>query len=229
MSVVLLVRHGQASFGAEDYDALSEVGHEQSRVLGAALAARGVRPELVVRGDMRRHRETAEGMLEGSGWEVPVEVDRGWDEFDHEHVIEVHEPAYRPSAPVAADPARSGTPRKAFQDLFEAATSRWLSGEFDHEYHESWPVFVDRVTGALDRTAGRSSAGGTVVVVTSGGPIGLTASRLIAGDTGLWPRLNTVCVNTGVTKIVSGSRGLSLVTFNDHGHVEHDGRLLTYR
>ena len=50
MSVVLLVRHGQASFGAEDYDRLSALGEEQSRLLGSSLAARGVRPEVVVRG-----------------------------------------------------------------------------------------------------------------------------------------------------------------------------------
>ena len=42
VSRILLVRHGQASFGAADYDQLSPTGHEQSRVLGAALAARGV-------------------------------------------------------------------------------------------------------------------------------------------------------------------------------------------
>ena len=39
MSRILLVRHGQASFGADDYDDLSPTGHEQSRVLGAALSA----------------------------------------------------------------------------------------------------------------------------------------------------------------------------------------------
>ena len=50
MSSILLVRHGQASFGAADYDNLSDVGHEQSRVLGAALAARGVSPDVVVAG-----------------------------------------------------------------------------------------------------------------------------------------------------------------------------------
>jgi broad specificity phosphatase PhoE len=61
MGVVLLVRHGQASFGTDDYDVLSETGWEQARLLGAWLAGRGVTPDVVVRGGMRRHRETAEG------------------------------------------------------------------------------------------------------------------------------------------------------------------------
>ena len=58
MSVLLLVRHGQASFGAADYDQLSSLGEEQSRLLGASLAARGVRPDLVLRGSMKRARRS---------------------------------------------------------------------------------------------------------------------------------------------------------------------------
>ena len=72
MSLLLLVRHGQASWGAHDYDRLSSVGTQQSRVLGAALAARGVRPDLVLRGSMTRHRETAEAAV---AFEAPWPLD----------------------------------------------------------------------------------------------------------------------------------------------------------
>ena len=68
MSQILLVRHGQASWGAADYDVLSELGERQSFVLGEALAVRGVRPDLLVRGSMRRHRQTTEQALAGAGW-----------------------------------------------------------------------------------------------------------------------------------------------------------------
>ena len=91
MSRILLVRHGQASFGAADYDDLSPTGHEQSRVLGAALAARGVVPDLLVAGEMRRHGQTAAGVLDGAGWTTDVEVDAGWNEFDHLQVLAVHD------------------------------------------------------------------------------------------------------------------------------------------
>ena len=71
-----MIRHGQASFGADDYDALSDAGHEQARVLGRSLAARGIRPGLVLRGTLRRHAETAAGL------DLPAQVtiDPGWDE-----------------------------------------------------------------------------------------------------------------------------------------------------
>ncbi len=87
MGVVLLVRHGQASFGADDYDVLSETGVEQSRVLGRALAAQGLAPTAVVHGAMRRQRDTATSMVDGAGWSVTPELDEGWNEFDHLGVV----------------------------------------------------------------------------------------------------------------------------------------------
>ena len=77
MGLVLLVRHGQASFGADDYDVLSEAGWEQGRVLGRALA--DVVPAAVLHGEMRRQRDTALGMAEGAGWDGQPEVDPGWN------------------------------------------------------------------------------------------------------------------------------------------------------
>lgn len=226
MSVVLLVRHGQASFGAKDYDALSPTGHEQARVLGQALAARGLVPDVVVRGELRRHQETADGLLEGAGWDVDPVVDPGWDEFDHLRVIEAHRPAYRSRALMKADLARTLKPTRAFQDMFEEATRRWSSGEHDADYEEPFSAFAARVVTALKRTAEHD---GLVVVVTSGGPISVCASHLLTGDVTSWRRINAVTVNTGLTKVVSGSRGLTCVSLNDHAHLEHDRRLLTYR
>ncbi|WP_183093113.1 histidine phosphatase family protein [Nocardioides stalactiti] len=234
MKVIYLVRHGQASFGKKDYDALSDLGHEQSRLLGRALAGREVVPDVVVRGELRRHRETAEGILTGLAdvgvdRRVPVEVDAGWDEFDFEHVVQVHKPMYRSRTIMLADLARSRAPREKFQGIFEDATARWTGGESDDDYHESFPAFTGRVMAALLAAASMTPDRGTVVVVTSGGPIGLATSHLLAGDASLWATLNKVAVNTAVTKVVNGRSGLTLASYNDHSHVEHDRHFLTYR
>src|SRR5690242_3185147 len=87
MGMVLLVRHGQASFGADDYDVLSETGFEQSRVLGRFLAEAGIEPGAVLSGAMKRQRDTAAAMAEAAGWRVVPELDEGWDEFDHLAVV----------------------------------------------------------------------------------------------------------------------------------------------
>ncbi len=222
MSRILLVRHGQASFGAADYDDLSPTGHEQSRVLGAALAARGVSPDVVVTGRMRRHAQTADGVLAGGGWSCDIDVDAGWDEFDHLQVLAVHEP------PASAE---GESEKAAFQRWFEDATRRWTSGEHDDAYDESFTAFTDRVRTALDRLVDRLDRSGTAVVLTSGGPVAWACASLLVDDpdrrTDLWQRLNPVCVNTGTSTVVRGGRGTTLVSFNAHDHLAPD--LITYR
>jgi broad specificity phosphatase PhoE len=220
MSLVLLVRHGQASWGAADYDVLSPTGEKQSRVLGEALAERGVRPDLVVRGRMRRHRQTAEGVLEGAGWDVPVEEDRGWDEFDHRQMLELH-----PDAPGEGEELT----REAFQRWFEQATARWTGGAHAHEYDESFADFGARVDAALARLVDRLGAGRTAVVLTSGGPVSWVTASLLGGGAQVWTQLNPVTVNASVTKVVVGRRGTTLVSFNEHGHLEVAPGLVTYR
>src|SRR5262245_14781456 len=90
MGVAILVPHGQASFGADDYAVLSEAGWEQGRRLGSWLAGRGVEPTTVLHGGLRRHRETAEAIEQGSAGWPGAEVDPGWDEFDHLSVVAAH-------------------------------------------------------------------------------------------------------------------------------------------
>jgi broad specificity phosphatase PhoE len=220
MGQVLLVRHGQASWGADDYDALSETGWEQSRLLGRALAGRGVEPEVVVHGSMRRHRETAEG----AGLADRATVDPGWDEFDHLEML-----GAVPSTFPGPQPTRG-----EFQAWFEEATDRWTGGEHDAGYDETFDAFGDRVTAALRRTA-EAAGSGTALVLTSGGPVSWAVTTLLgadldrAGRVRLWRRLNPVCVNSGVTKVVSGRRGLTLVSFNEHTHLDPKPDLLTYR
>lgn len=222
MSTILLVRHGQASFGADDYDNLSGLGHEQSRILGAALAARGISPDVVVAGQMKRHDQTARAVLDGAGWTADVRVDAGWNEFDHLQVLDVHAP---PSTVEGEDE------KAAFQRWFEDATRRWTSGEDEAAYDESFASFGARVDAAMARLVEALPGRGTAVVLTSGGAIAWTAAALLADDPAvrseLWLRVNPVSVNTGVSTLVRGSRGTTLVAFNAHDHLSPD--LITYR
>lgn len=223
MGVVLLVRHGQASFGADDYDVLSETGWEQGRRLGAWLGERKVAPTRVVSGGMRRHRETAEAVATAAGWGEQPEIDLGWDEFDHLGVVAAY-----------PDHPEGELDRREFQRVFELATERWTAGTYDGDYPESWPGFVARVRRALDRACATAGPGGTVVVVSSGGPIAVACAALVdpgADDPAtcarLWARFNTVVVNSSVTRVVVGSTGARLLTFNEHPHLEDT--TLTYR
>ncbi len=224
MGQILLVRHGQASFGAEDYDALSPLGFDQGKLLGAALAARGIGVDAVVHGTMRRHRETAEACAESAAWAVEPTVDPGWDEFDFLSVLSVHPHDY------------SAEPTKAeFQKLFEDATAAWIAGA-DREYAESFADFTARVHAALERTVALADAQGTVAVFTSGGPIGWAVAEVLVGPdlttvvgAELWTRLNRMSVNAAVTRLITGSRGLNLLTYNDQAHLDGTKGAVTYR
>lgn len=222
MGLLLLVRHGQASFGADDYDVLSEAGWEQSRVLGRAFASSGLVPDVVVTGGMRRQRETGEGLLTAWPEGVETRVDPGWDEFDHLAVVRAH-----PDAPTG------DLDRRGFQATFEEATARWTGGGHDHDYTESWGGFVRRVDEAMASATAAAGAGSTVVVVSSGGVIAAVVASLVdpaadpAGRARLWPRFNTTYVNSGVTRVLVGSTGARLLTFNEHSHLPRE--LLTYR
>lgn len=225
MGIVLLVRHGQASFGAEDYDVLSGAGVEQGLTLGRALAGSGTPPDLVVSGTMRRQRETAENVVRAAGWSVPLETDGRWDEFDHLAVLAAHPDV----------PDTSGLGRREFQELFERATGRWAAAQHDDEYAETFAAFTGRVRTALAAACRRAGSGSTVVVVSSGGVIAAAAAMLVAPEyageprrlSGAWQRLNTVLVNTSVTRVVVGSTGARLLTYNEHAHLTSDR--VTYR
>lgn len=230
MGAIYVIRHGQASFGVGDYDKLSSTGFEQARVLGESLRARIPSVDAVVCGGMRRHRETAETCLAAMGLPKHYDVDAGWNEFDHEELVEREEPRYANKLTMKLELAATLNPRKAFQQVFERAMARWTGGEHDAEYREPWPQFRTRVDSALQQLVERLGPSKTALVFSSGGPIGtLVADNLGAPDAQV-PVLMARIVNASVTKIVYGKRGCHVLSVNEHGHFEGGGgKLITYR
>lgn len=221
MAVVLLVRHGQASFGGSDYDRLSERGEQQSRIVGQRLAALGP-IDRVVHGRLRRQVQTAEQCLEVLGVEVPCSRDARWDEYDGGDIMR----------PLPADEglAAADDPRRAFQARLEQALARWTGGEHDEDYDEPYPAFHARCRAALHGVLEDIGRSETVAVFTSGGVISALCAQWLGADAAGWASLNRVVVNSSISKLVHGRSGTNLVTVNDHAHLEDQPReLLTYR
>ena len=207
MSRLILVRHGQASWGASDYDVLSDLGRAQGRAVGAALAAAGHRPDRVVTGSLRRQRDTADELLAEASWgDVERVQDAGWDEYDHS-VVE-----------------GGDAPSSVREALWQ-----WASGAGDTAYAESFATFTARVTGALERVVERAEPRSTTVVVASGGSIGWAVTHLLGGDATVWTRLHIVLANGSLTHVSVGSAGPLLRTFNAQTHLEAEPGLLTLR
>jgi broad specificity phosphatase PhoE len=230
MGAIYLIRHGQASFGSNDYDQLSSIGHEQGRVLGAALRARGVVPDLLISGSMKRHQGTAMSCLQALGCELPMALHQGVNEFNHENVIEVAEPRYVDKLVMMSDMAASGDPRRTFQSFFKGAVTRWVAGEHAHEYAESWADFRARCVAALNDIVKQSSPKGMTLVFTSGGTISVICAHLLGLSDAQAFTINWTLANAGVTKLLAGRDGLHLISVNEHAHLEGAGKgLLTYR
>ncbi len=225
MGVVLLIRHGQASFGSEDYDQLSELGQEQARVLGHALRTRVPRLGIVVVGSMRRHRQTAELCLREMGSGASIVVDPSFDEFDHDEIIARLEPRFTDKRVLSAELSGAAEPRRAFQDLFARAMKRWATGQHD-DYTESWDAFRMRCSEGFARVAASTGREETSLIFTSGGPIAVVMSALLAVPQDRAFEIQFRLVNAGVSKVLVGRRGSSFGSLNEHGHFEHEGRRL---
>ena len=216
MGVILLVKHAQASHAGHAEDGLTALGRRQGRRLGAAMSASGVDPDIVATGTLPRHRETVEAMTSGA---VDTLEDEGWNGFDHLAVLGRHEPEFGDADPTRAE----------FQAWTEQALQRWASGGHDAEYDETFRDFTQRVAGAKLGLLARMGPDDTAVVVTCGGPISWVTTALWAGwgpEQGsshlgaAWSRMSGVVVDSSVTKVAIAPRGLSLVSFNDHSHLE---------
>ena len=221
MPTILLIRHGQASYGTEDYDRLSPTGVEQSGLLAARLAAQGTEPSRILSGSLRRQIDTAGPA--GVRFAVEAEVDPRWNEYDMDDIIAAH------PDPRSATPTRqSDVSSSAFQDILEGALEAWMAAGRDSSATETWPALRARVSDASKQLATTLGSGETALVFTSAGVIATVCAELLELPARQLVALNRVAVNTAITKIAVGRRGRSLISFNDHSHLEASG-LITYR
>lgn len=219
MASIILVRHGQASFGAADYDQLSAAGRAQSVRLGESLAANGETVHGLWSGPMQRHRQTAHGILEGLQSELAPQWLDALAEFDHREVILRHEPAYADHDSFVAALQSRPDAGAAFAAMFRGAMARWVGGRFDADYSESWTAFRQRAQGALRSLAQGVEGEQRHLVVTSGGVISAIVQSLLGLSDEQTLDLNWRLANAGITRINVGARGrCTLHSLNEHAH-----------
>ena len=170
MGNLYLVRHGQASFGAADYDNLSELGYRQSVRLGEYLAGKGLQFEAVITGTLRRHAQTWAGIAQGAELtHTPLEWP-GLNEYDSEAVIKAIHPG------PLAKPDTPEMYRHHFRLLRDGLT-QWMNGVVSPQGMPSYDDFVRGITGALDHV--RKTHTGNVLLVSSGGPISTAVGHIL--------------------------------------------------
>jgi broad specificity phosphatase PhoE len=209
MGTLYLVRHGQASFGAADYDQLSPLGTRQCHALGHWFASHGIAFEAVLRGTLRRHAQSLAAIAEGHG-SLPAALEwPGLNEYDSEALIRtVHEgPLAKPDSPEVY---------RAHFRLLREALAAWMAGRTAPAGMPSWAAFSAGVAGALDHV--RSQHRGDVLVVSSGGPIATAVGQVLGTPPETTIELNLRIRNSAVTEFAFTLRRHVLVSFN---HVPH--------
>jgi len=214
MPGIVLVRHGQANFGGDDYDVLSEVGMRQAALAREALDERGIAPSVVISGSLRRQRGTA------AAWTDAPIVDPRWDEYSSDDVLRAH-----------GDPTtsleRPGDSR-VFQAMLDVALTDWIAAGVDSPAAVSFPTFTGHVEAALGELAAGLGSGETALVATSGGVIAAVVVAVLGLPPDRFVGFNRVTVNAAFTKLVIGRSGTTLVSFNEHAHLDR-AALVTYR
>jgi broad specificity phosphatase PhoE len=154
-------------------------------------------------------------------------IDAGFNEYEAADVLGAHSGAGASlERPVGAQGQPLGS--REFQTLLDEALGAWIDAGEGGPAAETWPAFAGRAEAALEGVMSGLGKGATGLVFTSGGVIGALAARLLGLPDRAMIAFNHVSVNGSVTKVVGGRRGLSLISFNEHLHLESAG-LVTYR
>ena len=212
MGTLYLVRHGQASFGAADYDKLSELGQQQSVRLGQYFEHKGVRFSAVLSGTLRRHLQTYAAIREGAAFDMEALQWPGLNEFDSAAVIATVHPhkLERPDTPELY--------RHHFRLLRDGLT-QWMNGVVSPAGMPSYQEFRLGVTSALDHV--RKNCDGNVLLISSGGPIATAVGHVLGTTPETTIALNMRIRNSAVTEFAFTPKRHTLVTFNTLAHLDH--------
>ena len=161
MPTILLIRHGQASYGTDDYDRLSAVGHLQASAVAAELGRRELTIERIVHGSLARQRDTAAPTV--TGLSLPAVVDPRFDEYDMDEIVSAHTDS---AVSTATGPGGEPVSSRAFQRILELGMNAWIdAGDGGGGGGETWPAFATRCSAGLAAVATGLTSGSTAVVL----------------------------------------------------------------
>ena len=217
MAILYLVRHGQASFSAENYDCLSELGYRQSAWLGEHLAARGVLLSRAVCGTLERQRQTVRAILDAMGSELPVVEHPGWNEYSGDAL-------YKAYLGEGWSKGRAKGDVRAFYRTIKAALADWSQDKLPGPLPETWSEFGGRVVEAMRAACADLPDTAVVLAATSGGAIGRGVADLLQAPAQTAIELNLQFRNSGYCEIFFSPRSMRLVSFNCVPHLDQAGR-----
>jgi len=216
MVEITFVRHGQASFGADDYDKLSPLGHQQADWLGQHLAASGQQFDRIICGGHLRHRETLAGIQKSLNHAAVIE-DKRLNEMSY-HTMELALQAQTGMAVATDQPAAAAN--------FARVMAAWENDEIA-DIPERYQTFQTRILAAL---ADHARPAEHILIVSSGGPVGVTMRHILGLDLAAMIQVILRTHNASYSRFAVFEGGYHLVQFNGVAHLEPAARrhALTY-
>jgi len=225
MGTIYWVRHGQASFGAQDYDQLSVLGEKQSRRLGEYFARRGITFEAALSGSLKRQVQTHAAI--GDGWASttplmaalpnlapgvpPASVWPALNEYNSEALI----------ASVQTEPLEPTDSPEAYRKhfrLLRTGLTEWMAARTQPVGMPSYRDFVAGIVAAMDHV--RAQHSGNVLMVSSGGPISTAVGQVLGMAAEATIELNLRIRNSSVTEMSFSARRCTLLTYNTLPHLD---------
>lgn len=204
MGDLLVIRHGQASFGADDYDVLSDLGARQSAAAGAALREAGWVPDRLITGTLTRQKDTLRHM----GFDQAPEEHAGFNEYDFQDLLNAR---FKGDVPDLVKGDRKTHFRALRETIFD-----WQDGGCEGA-SESWEDFATRVAAARDFATDTTAE--RVLVVSSGGPIGQLVATALDAPPRMMMTLNLQIKNSSFTRFVFSGTRFFLHEFNATPHL----------
>jgi broad specificity phosphatase PhoE len=225
MSEILLLRHGQASFGSEDYDALSKLGQQQAAIVADYLRRSNTLIDAIYSGSLKRQQQTAGAVLDAfqqADKPLPEFItDPGFNELENERQIELLAPMLQEHDQQLRDLMKTaGHSKKNFQKVLKAVFNHWVLEQPEIDGLESWGDFSARVHQSLGSVMRKQGSGKTVLVATSGGVIATIVARVMnMPDSAVYSLFEPV-QNASITRLLYNASGdISLSCFNDCGYL----------
>jgi broad specificity phosphatase PhoE len=237
---ILLIRHGQASFGTADYDALSELGLRQASLVGDYLVSNGYRFDGLYCGTLRRQRQTAQQVIDAyaaaGAPAAALREDSGFNEVDNEAQIKLLAPQLaRDNAQVRQLMESAHGSKKDFQKLLKIVFGEWQAETCTNPRLQSWQLFKAGVLDALARVQEEQGSGTTSAIFTSGGVIAtIVAHVLKMPDSAVYSVFEPV-INCSITRLLFRNERVSLSTYNEYSYLKTRGvdaglpNIITYR
>ena len=216
MASIYVIRHGQASFGSDNYDQLSSLGERQAQVTGEYLRDSGVVFDAVYSGDLVRQRETARLALAVQPGQVAHHVDARFNEIQNDEQVEYLLPEVVRSNPkLQALVERGLGSSKDYQKVIDAVFNYWVSPRCDDARIQSWADYSGGVRSALAELMREQGGGKTLGIFTSGGTIATIVAQVLGLDGAHTYRFYEPVFNCSVTQLFYSGERISLSYFND--------------